>query len=91
MRQNIEQVPAIPAQLPFLQAVCWQTADVQHFTQDEMLDRYERGWGYKGVLADLEGDELDFVQRLARAKGSWLQTDVWTRTSSKNHLNFKRT
>ena len=75
MQQTAARVQ-VPIQLPFLEAVCWQTPDVRHFTLDEMLDRYERGWGYKGVLADLEGDELVFVQRLARAKGSWLQTDV---------------
>lgn len=76
MRQNIEQVPVIPARLPFLQAICWQTADVRHFTQDEMLDRYERGMVYNGVLADLEGLELTFVRQLAKVKGSWLQADV---------------
>ena len=76
MRPDIEQLPVIPAQLPFLQAICWQTADVRHFTLDEMLDRYERGIDYNGVLADLEGLELTFVRQLAKAKGSWLQADV---------------
>lgn len=75
MKQTTATIP-VPEQLPFLEAVCWQTPDVQHFTPDEMLDRYERGWEYRGVLADLEGDELVFVRQLARAKGSWLQTDV---------------
>lgn len=65
-----------PAELPFLKAICWQTEDVSHFTPDEMLSRYERGWAYNGVLADLEGDERAFVARLALEKGSWLAADV---------------
>jgi len=32
-----------------------------------MLNRYERGWHYRGILADLEGEELDFLRRLAHA------------------------
>ena len=66
----------IPSKLPFLQAICWNTNDITHFSLDEMLDRYERGWKYRGVLADLEGDELEFVRQLAKNKGSWLQIDV---------------
>ncbi len=65
-----------PAQLPFLQALCWQTADVHHFSHDEMLSRYERGWQYNGVIADLEGEELCFVRELAVAKKSWLVINV---------------
>ena len=66
----------IPSNLPFLKAICWQTDSIEHFTLDEMLDRYERGWNYRGVLADVEGEELEFLRRLAQAKGSWLITDV---------------
>lgn len=66
----------IPKKLPFLQAICWQTDDIAHFTPDEMLARYERGWLYKGVLADLEGEELCFVRELAKYKNSWLASDV---------------
>ncbi len=63
-----------PVELPFLRAICWQTEDIAHFTLDEMLSRYERGWVYNGVLADLEGEERAFVARLAKEKGSWLVT-----------------
>ena len=73
-KAKVQQV--IPQDLPFLKAICWQTDDIKHFTEDEMLDRYERGWMYRGVLADLQGDELEFVHRLAKAKGSWLAADV---------------
>lgn len=66
----------IPEQLPFLTAVCWDLADVHALTIDEMLNRYERGWDYRGTLADLEGQEKVFVRELAIAKGSWLQVDV---------------
>jgi len=65
-----------PQQLPFLEAICWQTGDVMHFTQDEMLNRYERGWEYRGVLADIADDELNFIRILAKNKGSWLAADV---------------
>ncbi len=66
----------IPAELPFLQAICWQTKDVKHFTLDEMLNRYERGWIHRGVLADIEGEELEFVRLLAKTKGSFLIANV---------------
>ena len=66
----------IPEQLPFLEAVCWDLADVRSLTPDEMLNRYERGWSYRGALADVKGKEKIFVRQLAVAKGSWLQTDV---------------
>jgi len=39
-----------------------------------MLNRYERGWRYRGVLADLEGEELDFVHNLAKKTDSWIAT-----------------
>ena len=66
----------IPEQLPFLAAICWDLADINHLSLDEMLNRYERGWIYKGTLADLEGDEKKFLRTLAKAKGSWLQINV---------------
>ncbi len=66
----------VPAGLPFLQAVCWQTKDIRRFTLFEMLSRYESGWKYRGVLADLEGEELEFVRRLVKEFGSWIANDV---------------
>lgn len=65
-----------PRELPFLSAICWDLRDISILTHDEMLNRYERGWEYRGVLADLEGEELAFLRQLAKMKGSWLQTDV---------------
>lgn len=66
----------IPERLPFLEAICWDLGDVHDLTPDEMLNRYERGWDYRGTLADVEGNEKAFVGKLAAAKGSWLQIDV---------------
>lgn len=66
----------IPKDLPFLEAVCWDMGDVHELTPDEMLNRYERSWEYRGTLADVEGREKAFVRELAVAKGSWLQLDV---------------
>lgn len=66
----------VPIKLPFLEAVCWDLDDVKVLAPDEMLSRYERGWDNRGVLADLDGDEKNFVAQLAREKGSWLQLDV---------------
>ncbi|MEZ5452468.1 MAG: hypothetical protein R3E93_06545 [Thiothrix sp.] len=71
------QLPdTIPAQLPFLQALCWQRDSLESLSTDEILDLYERGWNYRGILADLEGEELEFVKALAQAKQSWLVNDV---------------
>jgi Nucleotidyl transferase AbiEii toxin, Type IV TA system len=61
-----------PTDLPFLTAVCWQTADIAHLTPEEMLCQYERGWHYQGVLADLSAAELAFVQTLSDRYGSWI-------------------
>lgn len=74
--QPINNLPATPVHLPFLQAICWQRDNVTSLDVDEMLDLYERGWNYRGVLADLEGDELAFLKALATAKHSWLLNDV---------------
>ena len=66
----------VPRRLPFLEAVCWDVADVHALTADEMLSRYERSWEYRGVLGDIEGREKAFLRELAAARGSWLQLDV---------------
>ncbi|MCP4105651.1 MAG: hypothetical protein GY749_08960 [Desulfobacteraceae bacterium] len=71
-----EELTDVPAGLPFLQAVCWQIKDIRHFTLSEMLCRYESGWKYRGVLADLEGEELEFVRRLVKEFGSWIANDI---------------
>lgn len=66
----------VPKRLPFLQSICWQTADVYRFTPEEMLSRYERGWRYHKIFNNLEGEELNFLKELARRYKSWLQVDL---------------
>ncbi len=66
----------IPARLPFLSAICWQTKDIRKFSPIEMLERYERGWRYKGVIADLGDEEREFISRIAKTYGSWIVNDV---------------
>ena len=65
-----------PADLPFLRAICWQRADIEGMSTDEMLNRYERGWEYRGVLADLGNEERTFLRQLAAKCGSWLAAHV---------------
>ena len=65
-----------PQELPFLKAVCWDLVDISVLNDDEKLDRYERFWNYKGVLEDIDKEELLYINWLAKTKGSWLQTCV---------------
>jgi hypothetical protein len=65
-----------PKKLPFLESICWQTKDVYQFTPEQMLSRYERGWSYRQLFDNLEGEELDFLRQLAKTYSSWLQTDL---------------
>ncbi|MDF2387018.1 hypothetical protein JMG10_36490 [Nostoc ellipsosporum NOK] len=65
--------PVIPKKLPFLESICWQTADVYKFTPEQMLSRYERGWEYRKLFNNLEGEELNFLKGLARRYDSWLE------------------
>lgn len=66
----------MPEKLPFIEAVCWQTEDVYRFTPEQMLSRYERGWGYRKIFSNLEGEELNFLKELAKCYHSWLQAEL---------------
>jgi hypothetical protein len=66
----------IPEKLPFLESLCWQTSDVYHFTPEEMLSRYERGWTYRNLFGNLDNEERAFVKLLAERYQSWLQVDL---------------
>ena len=66
----------VPKSLPFLEAVCWQTADVYRFDNEQMLRRYERGWRYRHLFNNLEEEELNFVRQLAVNYNSWLLSDL---------------
>jgi hypothetical protein len=71
------QQPLIPPkELPFLQAITWQRKLDNLPNYDEMLDLYERGWKYRGVLAEIEGQELTFLKQLAKWKHSWIVNEI---------------
>ena len=62
-------------QLPFLESVCWHLDNVYGFPPEEMLSGYERGWNYRGLF-DLEGEELEFVKKIATKYKSWIVADL---------------
>ena len=66
----------IPAELPFLQAICWQVANVKDLTFKEMLCRYESGWHYWGVLGEPNSEELIFIQQISQHYQSWLVAEL---------------
>jgi hypothetical protein len=66
----------IPQNLPFLEAICWQTSNVHDFSIEEMLSRYERGWHYRQLFNNLEGEELTFLLKIAQAYKSWLLGEI---------------
>lgn len=72
----MEDQATIPKNLPFLEAICWQTKDVYQFTPEEMLSRYERGWTYRKLFNNLEGEELIFLKELTKRYNSWLQVEL---------------
>lgn len=73
--QKLFQI-SIPKRLPLLEAICWQTKDVYHFTPKQMLSRYERGWEYRKLFGSPEGEELNFLKQLANYYQSWLQVEL---------------
>jgi hypothetical protein len=66
----------VPNSLPFLESLCWQTKDVHKFLPQQMLSRYERGWIYRKIFNNLEGEELNFLHNLAIYYKSWLQVEL---------------
>ncbi|BAC89564.1 hypothetical protein [Gloeobacter violaceus] len=60
----------IPQELPLLKALCWQTGSTSGLSPREMLQIYERGWRFRGVLADLGEQEREFLQKLIHRFGS---------------------
>lgn len=67
---------SVPDKLPFLESICWQIDDVYRYTPEQMLSRYERGWGYRKLFSNLEGEELNFLKDIAKRYYSWLQADL---------------
>jgi hypothetical protein len=69
-------------QLPFLNALCWQIADVDRLTRSEILQTYERGWRHLGALALPNDEEWQFIRDLSHQYGSWLVPSVELNTRS---------
>ncbi len=69
-------------QLPFLNALCWQIADIDRLTRSEILQTYERGWRHLGVIAQPSDEEWQFIRDLSNQYGSWLQPDLELKASS---------
>jgi Nucleotidyl transferase AbiEii toxin, Type IV TA system len=95
---NNEEVAAtlkIPEKLPFLQAICWQIADVKLLTIKEMLCRYESGWNYWGILGKPSSEELFFIQLISEFYHSWLVAELDSICSfpetSKNNVIYRST
>ncbi|NQE34767.1 nucleotidyl transferase AbiEii/AbiGii toxin family protein [Microcoleus asticus] len=82
--QEIATAFKVPAELPFLQAICWQIADVKKLTLKEMLSRYESGWNYWGVLGKPSPEELAFIQQISQYYHSWLVAELGSSFSPKN-------
>jgi len=63
----------VPRELPFLESLSWDDRRWRKLSPFEMLQRYEAGWRWPGVLADPTDEELAFVRSLLRAGGSVLR------------------
>ncbi len=70
------QTAYVPDKLPFLESICWQTANVYEFTLEEMLSRYERDWKYRNLFNNLGDDELEFIKKIAEFYDSWLKVEL---------------
>ncbi|WP_097459852.1 hypothetical protein [Mangrovitalea sediminis] len=66
-----------PASLPLLEAICKKLNQrVNRDDEQRVLALYERGWIFKGVLCNLEGDEARYVRALAGRYNSWIARQV---------------
>ena len=62
----------VPEELPFLASISWFDADYRSLDALEMLNRYEAGWRYLGVLAEPSSEEMRFIKALIDRFGSLL-------------------
>jgi len=65
-------------ELPFLRSLLWQgeTPTLKDHSLQEILQIYERGWRYRGVMADIGDTEKQFIQTLVREYHSYLYNDI---------------
>ncbi|MCV3216722.1 hypothetical protein OGM63_24995 [Plectonema radiosum NIES-515] len=66
-------------ELPFLKAICCQTADIKQLTPAQMLSRYEQGWHFGGVLGQPSAEESLWIAEISHSYGSWLAAEVKTK------------
>lgn len=64
----------LPANTPFLDALCWHGERPRDLPLNEILSLYERGWRFLGILATPSPEEKDFIRNLSQRYNSWLQT-----------------
>ena len=86
--KKLETPFEIPGELPFLQAICWQVADVKKLSLKEMLSRYESGWNYWGVLGKPSSEELAFIQQISQCYQSWLISQLGSIDQPQNPENW---
>lgn len=66
-----------PSSLPLLEAICKRLNQrVNREDEQRVLALYERGWIFKGVLGNLEGEEARYVRALANRYESWIARQV---------------
>jgi hypothetical protein len=90
--KEVANIFKIPAKLPFLQAICWQVANVKNLNLQEMLCRYESGWHYWGVLGKPNSEELAFIQQISQHYQSWLVAELGSigqPQKAENYVNFQ--
>ena len=72
MRRRANNTPAVPASLPFLEALSWSDKSWRMLAPIDMLRRYEAGWRHLGVVGDPSVPERAFIRALVRQYGSVL-------------------
>ena len=66
-----------PAKLPLLDAICKKLNQrVNMESEQSVLGPYERGWIFKGVIANLDDSEARYVRALATRYNSWIARQV---------------
>ncbi|BES69184.1 hypothetical protein RE428_02020 [Marinobacter nanhaiticus D15-8W] len=66
-----------PAKLPLLDAICKKLNQrVNLDNEQSVLGLYERGWIFKGVIANTDDQEARYIRALATRYNSWIARQV---------------
>jgi hypothetical protein len=65
-----------PTETPFLKALVWQRTDASHLSDLEVLRLYERNWRQRGVIAEPNPEELEYIRNLVSCYGSDIYGDL---------------